>query len=357
MLNLDTDGSVDHPTEKKGPPMDGHQVLECRYGENGYQKPAVLYSTDSGDPLAVDNFELIAGAAPSYNNLCDVDRLLQTATHAAAGFRTNRGSVPRLAIAVKHGNPCGAGFGDDAIDVLRKTIKGDTRAIFGGLVMTNFRVGEAEAEELLSHLMPEGQRRLLDGVIAPSFDEAAVSMLGRKGDKCRFLANPALEDLWLDTSERVRYVRGGYLKQPNYTFVVDFASAEMVKSGQVTPEAEDDMILAWAVGSTSNSNTVTLVREGMLLGNGVGQQDRVGGCWLAVNRARMAGSETTGAVAYSDSFFPFVDGPETLAEAGIRAILATSGSVRDADVKAFCASKGIGLYLVPDSIGRGFFGH
>ncbi|RJQ53179.1 MAG: hypothetical protein C4521_07870 [Actinobacteria bacterium] len=337
--------------------MNGRQVMECRYGENAYQKPAALYSNDTGDPLALDKFELIAGAAPSYNNLCDLDRLLQTSSHIAAGFEANRSRVPRMSVAVKHGNPCGAGQGADAIDVIRKTIKGDTRAIFGGLVMTNFPVSEEIAEELLSYLMPEGQRRLLDGIIAPSFDEKAVEMLGRKGDKCRFLANPALAELTLDAAERTRYVRGGYLKQPNYTFVVDFNSPEMDKSGDVSEGQEDDMLLSWAIGSTSNSNTVTLVRDGMLLGNGVGQQDRVGGCWLAVNRARGAGHDTTGAAAYSDSFFPFVDGPETLAQAGVSAILATSGSVRDEEVRAFCESKGIGLYTVPDAIGRGFFGH
>ncbi len=331
--------------------------MECRYGENGYQKPAALYATDTVDPLGLDKFELIAGAAPSYNNLCDLDRLLQTTSHIAAGFERNRGSVPKIAVAVKHGNPCGASAGQDVIEVIRKTIKGDTRAIFGGLVMTNFAASEEIAEELLSYLMPEGQRRLLDGIIGPSFDEKAVEMLGRKGDKCRFLANPAVEDLSLDMAQRFRYVRGGYLAQPNYTFVMDFSSPEMEKTGEVSRQQEDDMLLAWAIGSTSNSNTVTLVKDGMLLGNGVGQQDRVGGCWLAVNRAKMAGHDTTGAAAYSDSFFPFVDGPEELAKAGVSAILATSGSVRDEDVKSFCVSKGIGLYMVPDSAGRGFFGH
>lgn len=337
--------------------MDGREAMECRYGENAYQKPAALYSSETSDALALDKFELVAGTAPSYNNLCDLDRLLQTSSHIAAGFRVNRSKVPSLAVAVKHGNPCGAAQGSDETDVIRKTIKGDTRAIFGGLVMTNFAVSEEIAEELLSYLMPEGQRRLLDGIIAPAFDEKAIEMLGRKGDKCRFLANPALTELTLDEVERTRYVRGGYLKQPNYTFVIDFSSPEVEKTGQVSAGQEEDMLLGWAIGSTSNSNTVTLVRDGMLLGNGVGQQDRVGGCWLAVNRAKMAGHDTAGAAAYSDSFFPFVDGPETLAQSGVAAILSTSGSVRDAEVKALCQGKGIGLYMVPDAVGRGFFGH
>lgn len=337
--------------------MVGGKVLECRYGENGYQKPAALFSTDSGDPLSLDKFELVAGAAPSYNNLCDVDRLLQTITHIAEGFKVGRGKVPKIAVAVKHGNPCGAAIGEDSIEVIQKTIKGDPRAIFGGLVMTNFPVTEEIAEELLSFEMPKGQRRLLDGIIAPSFDKKAMAILGRKGDKCRFLANPALSDLSIDNAPRLRYVRGGFLRQPNYTFVMDFKSSDLEKNGKVSESQEDDMLLAWAIGSTSNSNTVTLVKDKMLIGNGVGQQDRVGGYQLAIHRAKSAGHKIKGAAAYSDSFFPFVDGPEELAKAGISAILSSSGSVKDDDVKKFCAKNNIGLYLIPDALGRGFFGH
>ena len=117
------------------------------------------------------------------------------------------------------------------------------------------------------------------------------------------------------------------------------------------------MILAWAIGSTSNSNTVTLVRDNMLIGNGVGQQDRVGGCKLAVMRAVDAGHDTKDAVAYSDSFFPLIDGPAELQQAGVKAILATSGSVRGRRGQGVLPTKGITLFLYPDSAGRGFFGH
>jgi len=86
-------------------------------------------------------------------------------------------------------------------------------------------------------------------------------------------------------------------------------------------------------------------------------KDRVGGCVLAVRRARDANHETPEAFAYSDSFFPFTDGPEVLAEAGVRVIFASSGSVRDEEVKQFCQKKDMILYLIPDKVGRGFFGH
>ena len=335
----------------------GEPSLECKYGENGYQTPAALYSGGTDDPLALDRFQVIQGTAPSYNNLCDLDRLLQTSTHIAAGFDLNGGEVPLIGVACKHGNPCGASVGDDPVRVAGQALEGDLRAVFGGLVLLSYEVDEPIAETLMTHRM-DGGRRLLDGIIAPGFTEGAMEMLKRKGDKCRLLVNDALGTLnrdSLDSAQRFRYVRGGFLAQPNYTFIPDMASVERI--GEAGPQQMSDMVLGWAVGSTSNSNTVTLVRGGMLIGNGVGQQDRVGGCKLAVLRARDAGHLTEDAVAYSDSFFPFVDGPQELAGAGVKAILSTSGSVRDEEVKQYCREQGITLYLYPDSKGRGFFGH
>ena len=335
-------------------------VLECKYGENGYQTPAALYDSDADDSLSLPRFEVIQGTAPSYNNLCDLDRLLQTATHIAAGYDLNGGQIPAIAVAGKHGNPCGAAAGDDRSRVAMQALEGDLRAVFGGLVLLTFEVDEEIAEVLMTHRTEAGTRRLLDGIIAPAFSQAAMEMLQRKGDKCRLLANPALSGLdqgSLDTSRRFRYVRGGFLAQPNYTFVPSLLGGETEKIGAYDDDQVRDMVLAWAIGSTSNSNTVTLVKDGMLIGNGVGQQDRVGGCKLAVIRARDAGHETGGAVAYSDSFFPFVDGPTELAQAGVKAVLATSGSVRDGEVKEYCRDQGITLFLYPDSAGRGFFGH
>ena len=338
----------------------GSMIAECKYGENAYQTPARVYAAFTDDALALKNFELVAGTAPSYNNWCDVDRMLQTVTHIAAGFDVNYTAVPKIAIAVKHGNACGAAFGDDAAEVLKKMIMGDPRAIFGGLVMTNFPVDDMLAEILLSHEMPEGQRRILDGIIAPSFAGSAIEHLKRKGDKCRFLANAALETLTkdsLDTAPRFRYTRGGFLMQPNYTFVLDFKSADLVKAGQATEAEERDLILAKAISDTSNSNTIALVKDGQLIGNGVGQQDRVSAANLAIMRAQAAHHDTKGAVASSDSFFPFPDAPQVLIDSGIKVILSTSGSVNDQKAVEVCAKASVPMYLIPDTLGRGFFGH
>lgn len=333
----------------------------CRYGENAWQTPASFLSCGASDPLGLDNFETIAGVDPSYNNLVDLDRMLQTTSHIAAAFDANYSSAPKIAVGAKHGNPCGAGVGDSPTQVIQKMVSGDKRAIFGGAVMVNFPLTGEEAETMLGHLMPAGQRRLLDLVVAPQFSGDALMLLRRKGDKCRILANPRLGTLGarsLDTASRFRYVRGGYLRQPNYDFVLDIQNdARLEKVGTATKKQEADLLLAWAVGSTSNSNTVTLVNDSCLIGNGVGQQDRVSACELAILRAQNAGHDARGAVAYSDSFFPFPDGPAALLDAGIGAVLASSGSVRDGEVKALCQDRGVALYLIPDAIGRGFFGH
>ncbi|MDP2168654.1 MAG: hypothetical protein Q8J64_10030 [Thermodesulfovibrionales bacterium] len=339
----------------------GKLSLTCKYGENGYQVPAALYASGSDDPLSLDKFTIVAGTEPSYNNLCDLDRLLQTVTHIAASFEVNRGRVPFISVGVKHGNPCGAAISyDNAIDVAQKMIMGDPLAIFGGLIMLNFPVSEEIAEVLSTHGVPEGQRRPLDGIIAPEFHEGAVGMFKRKGDKCRLIINPHLQGLGLrslDSALRFRHVRGGILAQPNYTFVLDLKDPELKKYGQAAAGQEDDMLLAKAIGDTSNSNTITIVRHGQLIANGVGQQARVRGANLAVNLVSYSDHESEGASASSDSFFPFIDGIEVLQKAGIKAIIGTSGSVKDPEVVNYCEDKGIVLYHIPDKKARGFFGH
>jgi len=339
---------------------EGTLKLTCKYGENGYQVPAALYSSGTSDPLALDKFEIIAGTEPSYNNMCDIDRLLQTVTHVAASFELNRGRVPLISVGVKHGNPCGAAVGDDPVEVARKMVMGDPLAIFGGLIILNYTVTDEVAEAIVAYGMPEGQRRIIDGIIAPAFDESAQGLFKRKGDKCRLLANPALGSLTqksLDSTPRYRCVRGGMLVQPNYTYVIDLKDKELTRNMDATEAQENDMLLAKAICDTSNSNTITIVRDGMLIGNGVGQQARVRGAKLAVSITGYCGHDPSGASAASDSFFPFTDGVEVLKEAGIKAVLGTSGSVKDKDVADFCKEAGIAFYQIPDRMGRGFFGH
>jgi phosphoribosylaminoimidazolecarboxamide formyltransferase / IMP cyclohydrolase len=337
--------------------MVGTEIASCAYGENAWQADAGLFEVETSDPLSLPHFELVEGETPSYNNWCDYDRLLQTITHIKAALELNKKSIPFVAVGCKHGNPCGVAVGYNKIDVLKRMLSGDIVAIFGGIVMTNFPIDCEEAECLRRWRVNKNTKRILDGVLAPDFTYGAMQELARKGGKCRMLKNPALLTLGvhsLDNTNRFRYVRGGFLKQPNYSYVLDLSGCET--TGTVSDAIETNMLLAWAIGSTSNSNTISIVKDGMLIGNGVGQQDRVGAAELAISKAHRTHT-AVGSVAYSDSFFPFDDGPLKLIENGVKAIIATKGSIRDDDIRDACRRNNTILYLIDDKVARGFFGH
>ncbi len=339
----------------------GKRAIALKYGENARQVPANVYINGNDYPLAIEKFVVVSGTDLSFNNTCDIDRLTQTITHIAATFDINRGKVPLIAIGVKHGNACGAAaVGDSPVEIVKKMVMGDPLAIFGGLVMLNFPVTEEVAKALLYHGMEKG-KRIMDGILAPSFADNIIEMFKRKEDKCRLVANPALANLdrnSLDVTPRLRFLAGGnFMIQPNYTFILDLNDPELVKIGKATEQQEVDMLLAKAICDTSNSNTITIVNDFVLVGNGVGQQARVYGSRLALARAESCNHSVVGACAASDSFFPELDGVEVLATAGISAIITSSGSIRDDKVIEFCREKGIILYLIPDKKGRGFFGH
>ena len=343
----------------------GEKFLDCAYGENPWQSPAAAYSTNRGkmiDFLGLDKISKIAGKDFSYNNLCDIDRLLQTITHIAGVFALNRESVPKIAVGAKHGNACGAIIHESSEECIAQMLTGDLRAIHGGVVVTSFEIRSMEADLLLTYKMETGKTRMLDSIVAPSFSNRAIDILARRA-KCRLGTLPALSCLdrdSLDKSLRFRHIRGGFLVQPNYTYLIDLRDPELKKYGPLLmPEEEDQLLFAKAICDTSNSNTITLVNEDMLVGNGVGQQDRVGGCALAISRARSAGHQRMlkNSFAASDSFFPFTDGPEILREAGVKAILANSGSIHDKKIIKFCEDNKLTLYLIPNEIARGFSNH
>jgi phosphoribosylaminoimidazolecarboxamide formyltransferase/IMP cyclohydrolase len=352
------------PSDKRPEPANellqvtGKLMVRLQYGENPYQQDAALFETDSTDPLAITKFQQIEGSDLSFNNYADVDRLLQSITHAAANFAHNYSDNPMLALGAKHGNLCGAASSASPQSAIKDMLEGDLRAIFGGAIMVNFPVGENEAE-LLARYKQDGGKRLLDVLAAPYISNPAQELLKRKGGKLRMLVNSALSDLdetSIDTAQRVRYVRGGILSQQNYTFVPGNEDITFIEN-TFNEAIHRDMLLAHAIGSTSNSNTITIVKDGKLLGNGVGQQDRVIAAELAIKRAQDSGHSLEGSIAYSDSFFPFPDAPMKLVEAGVSAILTSSGSVNDSLVLETLRASGVIVATVPDKTGRGFYAH
>ncbi|MCA9401563.1 MAG: hypothetical protein KC713_08040, partial [Candidatus Omnitrophica bacterium] len=335
----------------------GKHILTCKYGENAWQTPANLYAyATKDDPLAIHNFKSVGGTDPSFNNLLDLDRALQTITHIAAALDVNRiNKSAAIAVGVKHGNACGVGLSSlsQCSKAVFKMMEGDKQTLFGGVMVTNFQLTLQSLEHMSGHRF--------DLIAAPGIEPGVIESLERKHGKCRFLVNESLQGLTresLATETRFRHVRGGFLTQPNYTFVPELEAGYMKHFGkELTYRHLWGMTLAWAIGSTSNSNTITIVKDYKLLGNGVGQQDRVGAVRLAIERAVRCGHNLEGSVAYSDSFFPFPDGVQTLIDAGIKAIFTTSGSVNDRDTISLCEKNGISLHMMPDTVGRGFFGH
>jgi len=216
---------------------------------------------------------------------------------------------------------------------------------------------------MVHHHSPKA-KRLLDVIVAPYVTKTSLSVLERREGKLRVMTNPALGELdkdSLDTEPRMRYVRGGFLQEDNYTYVLDGSDGDMKKNGRSVKRIDDarldEALLGWGVASTSNSNTVSIVKGIKLIGNGVGQQDRVLAAQLAVKRAQDAGHDVADAHGHSDSFFPFADGLQILTDAGVRSVLASSGSVNDKQVITAAKEAGATLWMLPDAKMRGFFAH
>lgn len=337
----------------------GHKH-DLRYGENP-QQGASFFTQHSDDPFELGKAVVEKGRDLSYVNVTDPDRALNTIIHAVVALQHHTLRPTFCAIAVKHGNPCGAGYGNSPEEALGRMILSDVESIFGGVVITNFLIGHNEAHALL-HLHHQGSpRRVLDIVIAPGFTNTALKMLERKEDRCIMVSNPALA--WIspasfDTTPQCRAVRKGYLVQERYNKVLSFNDGSMQLHGQRKEYLETDLAFAAALCRTSNSNTITIVKDSMLLGQGVAQTSRVRAAEVALYNAKKSGHEDKlhGSVVVSDSFFPFHDGLTVLTRKKVAAVFCTTGSLRDEEVRKACPKR-VTLYQLPDKNARMFFGH
>jgi phosphoribosylaminoimidazolecarboxamide formyltransferase/IMP cyclohydrolase len=335
-------------------------------GENAGQSPMLFLASNSNDPLALSKFEQVQGeAVMGFINWTDNGRLLSTMIQAAANFHANYGKVPLLAFGGKHGNVCGGAVTYDhssKTDILERMLEGDLLAIFGGFIIVNFEIDAARAETIIRHKMGNKRRRMIEGVIAPSFTDGAKASLRDKNGRCKLLVNPALAHLTKDSMDktvRMVQVRGGWLAQkaPSYVPILADKNPDTFVTGHASGQQIKDMLLADAVARTSNSNTITIADRGMILANGVSQQSRIAAADLAIANAKRAGHDLNGSTAVSDSFFPFEDGIKALIDAGIIAVLASSGSDRDKEVIDLCTLTAVSLVMIPDSEFRGFSNH
>lgn len=298
------------------------------YAENRSQDPARLrpvIKKDKSDPLAMHKFKVVSGD-PSYITYADGSQIIGILRLIAETFRQWRPPgkrEPYIVIAGKHGNPCGAAVDwQSPIRAIRKALMGDYVAVMGGEVVTNFPIGEAEAKELFSP-QPENDEACeayigrnnwgLDVVFAPSFSRQATAILGKR-DSRRLLANKHLTNTTLSPDRiDLRPVIGGFLEQAAPTFLLEPSARSLLFWENETvqklfSEYLESLIIAWAVCWRASSNTVALAKNGMLIGLGCGQQDRIACVRLCIDRATRAGHDTLDSVFASDAFFPYAAG-------------------------------------------------
>lgn len=341
----------------------GRKVEDLKYGENPQQKGAALFSLGTGDPLGISSFRRIDGSPCGYINLTDLHRELGVATRVAKSIVANFPQKGKLyiALAVKHGNVCGAGISYiSGLDAIQKMVEGNPLAIFGGCILTNFEIDLEMAQLIRKHQLQEGSpKRVVDVVVAPSITEEAIAKLRRKDGGYRILDNEALLDLQPDTAWQFRYVRDGFIKQPQNPFYLNLEapSSEVQIVGTLTEQQRLDACIVKAICDESTSNTITAVRDGMLLGNGTCRPSRVSATWGCIREATSCGLSLKGAVLSSDSFFPAGDGPQEAIDAGVAVVITTSGSRADNEVFALFQNAGVALIIIPNTFGRGFAGH
>ncbi|HEV2088577.1 MAG TPA: bifunctional phosphoribosylaminoimidazolecarboxamide formyltransferase/IMP cyclohydrolase [Cryptosporangiaceae bacterium] len=296
-----------------------------RYGENPHQA-AALY-VDRDDAPGIAQAEQLHGKPMSYNNYVDAD-----AAYRAAYDHDG----PCVAI-VKHTNPCGIAVAPEAdADAValahRKAHACDPVSAFGGVIAVNRPVSRVMAEQVAEIFT--------EVVVAPSYEDGAVEVLGRK-PSIRVLVAPERER-W---RAELRQVSGGFLAQTADALDApgdDPGAWTLACGAPADPATLADLAFAWQAVRSVKSNAILLGSDGATVGVGMGQVNRVDSARLAVARA---GERATGSVAASDAFFPFPDGLQVLVDAGVRAVVQPGGSVRDAEVVAAAEAAGVTMYL------------
>ncbi len=285
------------------------KVQELRYGENPHQA-AAFYRDQLDHGLSLAQAQQLQGKALSYTNLLDVN--------AALGLMLEFPEAPACCI-VKHTNPCGVGLGDTLVEAFERARAGDPVSAYGGIIGVNRPLDGAVVRAM--------RGLLVEAIIAPEFTEEALSGLQRR-ENLRLLALPELGTRSPSPYE-IRSILGGLLLQARDALRWDPARLQVVSKRPPTHEEWQNLEFAWCVSKHVKSNAIVLARAGQTVGIGAGQMSRVDSVKLAVMKALLP---TTHAVLASDAFFPFRDGVDEAAKAGVTAIAHPGGSIRDGEV-------------------------
>ena len=303
------------------------RVSGLRYGENPHQ--AAAYYADVGAEHLLSGVEILQGHEISFNNLYDLD--------AARTLLTDLGDFgAQAAVIVKHANPCGAALGASVADAYRKALASDPQSAFGGIVALS---GEVDGD-----LASEISNTFTEILVAPGFTEEAREILSVRPNVRVLVAGPLSRP-----AHSSKYVTGGVLLQASDA-VEDDSEYRVVTETHPSPQQMEDLIFAWRVARVVKSNAIVLAKDRATVGVGAGQMSRVDSSGIAV---RKAGKRARGAAAASDAFFPFADGVEALADAGIEAVIQPGGSVRDDEVVEAANRQGLAMIFT----GRRHFFH
>jgi len=295
-----------------------------RYGENPHQAAALYVADEPG----VRDLEQLHGKDLSFNNLLDVD--------AALGAVAPWSGADRAACAiVKHTTPCGIALGRGPCEAYERALATDRTSAFGSVIAFNGGLDRAAAEAM--------RELFVEVVVAPAFRDDALALLREKKNLRVIRFAPDLDAPGWD----FKRIRGGFLAQErSRPAVAADETAWKVATRRAPTEAEwRDLRFAWAAVGAVKSNAILIARDEAAIGIGAGQMSRVDASFLAVHKARQQGHDTAGAVLASDAFFPFPDGVEEAARAGVRAIIQPGGSVKDAEVIAAADEHAVAMVL------------
>jgi phosphoribosylaminoimidazolecarboxamide formyltransferase/IMP cyclohydrolase len=309
--------------------IDFVKVQGLRYGENPHQQ-AAFYTEPAASGLALSAAKQLQGKELSFNNILDFDAALGVVAELDRG----------ACAIIKHGNPCGAAIGSDPRSAFDRALECDPQSAFGGVIAFNRGVDARAAEAITEHFF--------EGVIAPCFDSEARERLARK-KKLRLLETGHLAAARREGLD-LRRVSGGLLAQNWDRLDENVRDARVVTKKAPTEDQWQALEFAWAVCKHVKSNAIVYTNAKRTIGIGAGQMSRVDSARLGVEKAR---SPVKGTVMASDAFFPFRDGIDAAAEAGVSAVIQPGGSIRDEDVIAAADEHGLAMVFT----GRRHFRH
>ena len=288
------------------------KVQDMRYGENPHQR-AAFYTENKTNEASVATAQQVQGKALSFNNIADTD----------AAIECVKAFQDPACVIVKHANPCGVAMGKDITEAYEKAYSTDSTSAFGGIIAFNRELDSATAQRIID-------RQFVEVIIAPSISASAAATLARKPN-VRVLSCGDLPHLRVAELDYKR-VTGGLLVQDRDLGQMLEADLKIVSQRMPTEAEMHDLQFAWKVAKYVKSNAIVYCKGGMTIGVGAGQMSRVYSAKIAGIKASDEGLEVKGSVMASDAFFPFRDGIDAAAEAGISAIIQPGGSMRDDEI-------------------------